>query len=675
MPFLASLDRYGWARYNGLMTRLPLYDLKAVQQLRRINKERGRMFDANLGQPEPTQQSEPGFLHIEEKQEEDTNKQVVPVSASQVALNNAVSTRAREGVGTIEHLAARRPMPELDSNTPEIKQRLNELRIKVTRLVAGVRWGGESVEATAQQLIPLLNVGPVQQWKAVLIPFLYEIDRSGNMIPVWQKIIECEEPQDLPPDANPAETAIGRARRFAILMLGNYKMGNLSEQENPIGFAALSTSSSKAKTNVTKLLGQLATDPNTSLYATQALVRHATADAMQALVSALRKAEGWAKVDVVEACLELGQEGFYDLLVVRGLEGVAGLESYVAIPIYCSIPLERYLRVDNSVPRVLSQQAALIFAQVLHDSMTPTRTNADKLPPAFKGSLATVGHALFAYARSFPDWQSAYAVHRLGVLLGHYWAEISRGAVQDSHIIEPIYKCLTMMPEVERWIDGPGRDVLLATVHETKEDEALLPVIKALGELGDSRTFLGLTARIEAIKELGTREHALYISTVCDMLVRLGDRRAVPTMLQLIERVIDINKRMALAKRRDNLPSGDADIPGSIVYAAVIRACGQLGQRSALEQVTRAMNDFDTYVRTQAIEALKRIDSSGEDVGSHIAVREALRDPRDVVVRLACSLIAQYRDVDAQPELQHIIETRPDLAPAAYEALRQIGQL
>jgi HEAT repeat protein len=458
-------------------------------------------------------------------------------------------------------------------------------------------------------------------------------------------------------------------------MLGNYKMGNLSEQEKPIGFAAPGTSSSKAKANVTRLLGQLATDPNTSLYATQALVRHATADAMQALISALTKAEGWAKVDVVEACLELRQEGFYDLLVVRGLEGVAGLESYVAIPIYCSIPLERYLCVDNSVPRSLSQQAALLFAQVLHDSMTLPSTDADTLPAVFKGPLATVAHALFAYARSFPDWQSAYAVHRLGTFLGRYWAEISRGVVQDSHITEPIYKCLTMMPEVERWIDGPGRDVLLTILNETREDEVLVPAIKVLGELRDPRAFPRLTATIEAIKELGTREHALYISTVCDMLVRSGDRRAVQPMLQLIERVVDINRRVALAKRRDNLPSGDADIPGSIVYAAVIRACGQFGQRSTLENVTRAMHDFDPYVRTQAIEALKRIDSSGEDASSHRVAREALSDPRDVVVRLACYLIAQYRDVDALPELQHIVETRPDVAPAAYEALRQMGQV
>jgi hypothetical protein len=633
------------------------------------------MFDTNLGQPEPTQQSELGFLHIEEKQEEDTKKQVVPVSNIQVPLNSAVSPRTLERVGTVEHLAARRPTPELDSNTPEIKQRLNELRIKVTRLVTGVRWGGESVEATAQQLIPLLNVGPVQQWKAVLMPFLYEIDRNGNMIPVWQKIIECEEPQDLPTNANPAETPIGRARRFAILMLGNYKMANLPEQENPIGFAASGTSSSKAKTNVTRLLGQLATDPNTSLYATQALVKQATVDAMQALISALRKAEGWAKVDVVEACLELGQEEFYDLLVLRGLEGVTGLESYVAIPIYCSISLERYLRVDNSVPRLLSQQAALIFAQVLHDSMMLRRTDADMLPAAFKGVLVTVAHALFAYARSFPDWQSAYAVHRLGMFLGRYWSDISRGVVQEPLITEPIYKCLTMMPDVERWIDGPGRDVLLTALNETREDETLVPVIKVLGELRDPRAFSGLTTRIEAIKELSTREHALYISTVCDMLVRLGDRRAIPPMLQLIERVIDITRRVALVKRRDNLANGDADIPGSIVYAAVIRACGQFGERSTLENVIRAMHDFDPYVRTQAIEALKRIDSSGEDVRSHRAVREALSDPRDVVVRLACYLTAQYRDVDALPELQHITETRPDLAPAAYEALRQMGQM
>jgi HEAT repeat protein len=285
-----------------------------------------------------------------------------------------------------------------------------------------------------------------------------------------------------------------------------------------------------------------------------------------------------------------------------------------------------------------------------------------------------VARALFAYARSAPDWQSVYAIHRLGLFLGRYWTDISRGIIQDYRITEPIYNCLTMMPDIERWMDGPGRDVLLSTLNEASEEEMLIPTIKVLGELRDPRAFSGLVARIEAIKELGTREHSLYIGTVCDALGRLGDRRAVPALFQLVDRLIDVNRRAELAKRRDNLPTGDADIPGSIVYAAVIRAYGQLGERNTLESVLRAVHDFDPYVRTQAIEALKRIDPVGEDVRSRMAVRGALNDPRDTIVRSACQLLARYRDFDAIPALQHLLETRPDLAPAAYDALKQRGQ-
>lgn len=639
------------------------------------------MFNTGLEQTEPMKQEatdmpEPGFLHIEEKQE-DTTEEATLVSTPQAALNVPVSPRAMELAGTVEHLAARRPTPELDISTPEMKQRLNKLRIAVTRLVTGFRWGGESVDVTAEQIIPLLNVGPVQQWRAALIPILFEIDRSGSMIPVWEKIIERNEPQDLPAGANPAETPLGRARRFAILMLGNYKTGKFTEQDKAVGFAKLGAGTGRGKTtHVTRLLGRLATDLNTSLYATHALVRHETTDSMQALISALKGAESWAKIDVVEACLELKQEGFYDLLVASGLDRVSGLESYIAIPIYRSIPLENYLRTDSSVSPRLSQQAALIFAQVLQDSMTPSRTDADTLPVVFERPLAAVARALFAHARSTPDWQSTYAVHRLGVFLGRYWTEVSRGMIQDYRITEPVYMCLAMMPDVERWMDGPGRDMLLSTLNEASEEEALTPMVRVLGELRDPRAFSGLVARLAGVKELSTRERALYIGTVCDALGRLGDLRAVPPLLQLLEdHGINITGRAGLTKRRDNLPIEDADIPGSIIYAAVIRACGQLGERSTLESVLRALHDLDPYVRTQAIEALKRIDPVGEDVRSRMAGRDALNDPRDTIVRSACQLISQYRDFDAIPPLHHILETQPNVALAAHEALRQMGQV
>ena len=92
-----------------------------------------------------------------------------------------------------------------------------------------------------------------------------------------------------------------------------------------------------------------------------------------------------------------------------------------------------------------------------------------------------------------------------------------------------------------------------------------------------------------------------------------------------------------------------------------------------MESTLSATHDFDPYVRTQAIEALKRIDARGEDIRSRIAAREALNDPRDTVVRAAAQLVVQYRDSDAIPVLRGLIDARNDLSPTAYDALRQLG--
>jgi HEAT repeat protein len=90
--------------------------------------------------------------------------------------------------------------------------------------------------------------------------------------------------------------------------------------------------------------------------------------------------------------------------------------------------------------------------------------------------------------------------------------------------------------------------------------------------------------------------------------------------------------------------------------------------------VLRATHDFDPYVRTQAIEALRRIDPRGEDAISRMTAREALNDLRDTVVRAACQLVIQYHDTEAVSALQQLIQTRSELAPAAYDALRQLGR-
>ena len=589
-------------------------------------------------------------LRIEEKSE--PTSVVTPVPTAELEAKIPAPQRSLNRAGTIEHLAARRPPPPLDAESPQVKQRLSELRTEITTLVTNLRWGGVSPQDTAEQIIPFLNVGPLLQWIPVLVPFLLEIDRAGNLVPVWLKVIENDDDPDLPPDANPAETMIGRARRFAILMLGNYKSPELSQ-----------------------LLGKLATDPNSSLYATQSLVKQATTSALQALVIALKDAEGWSKVDIVEACLTLNQTRFHDILLASGLDRVAGLESYIAIPMFRSISLERYLRGGNAIAPRLSQQAAMIFAQVLQDSMKTIAglPDADTLPVVFERDLAPLATALFEGARGTPNWQNVLAVHRLATLLGRYWSEISRGTVQNPRMLEPVYACLPMMPEIERWMNGPGRDVLLESLIRSDE-EALIPAVKVLGELREPRAISVLVSSIEAITNVTSREQAMQLGHICDTLGRLGDSRAVQPMLQLVDRSVNVVIRSARPKRRDNLPIGDPDIPASIVYAAVIRALGQLNDRNTLDFIIRAANDFDPYVRTEALEALKRVDPAGSDMRSQAAVREALNDPRDANARLACQLVTQYRDTNAISSLQSITQTRPELAAAAYDALRQLGQ-
>ena len=632
------------------------------------------MADTNLEQTEPTNPidgdaTEMGAVYIEAKEDDPTASPdaSAAVGTASVSLSPlSVTSRAMERAGTVEHLAARRPVTELDVNTPEMKQRLSELRSEVTTLLTELRWGDAASEDTAERMIPLLNVGSVQQWKPVLIPFLLEIDRAGNLIPVWVRIIEHEDATDLPPDANPAETMIGRARRFAILMLGNYKYVDISHLRGREG-------SDTRYTDLSALLGRLALDPNTSLYATQSLEKQATTGAIQALISALKDAEGWARVDVVEGCLALGQTRFYDLVVASGLDRVPGLESYVAIPVYRTIPLENYLRGEGRVAPRLSQQAALIFAQVVQDSMTPPSITTTTLPAVFERSLPTMAHILFEGARRTPDWQHAVAVHRLAAFLGRYWSEISKGTIKDPRVLEPIYACLPMMPDVERWMAGPGRDVLVAAVNDADET-ALATVVKVLGELREPRAISALLRQLEQIRTVQSREQALYLGSICDALGRLSDLRATTPLLQLLARVVPASERIGFDKRRDNLLTGDPNIPASIIYGAVIRACGQLGDLNTLDTVLRATHDFDPYVRIQAVEALKRIDPRGEDAISRMTAREALNDPRDTVVRAACQLIIQYHDTEAVAALQQLIQNRPELAPAAYDALRQLGR-
>jgi len=618
--------------------------------------------------------TEPALLRIAEKTDPSSSKTDASIPSAEARAATPPSSRAMERPGTIEHLAARRPAPELDPETPEMKQRLADLRTEITRLLTGLRWEGKSVEETAENLIPLLNVGSIQQWKPVLLPFLHEIDRAGNLIPVWLYIIEKGDPEYLPPNANPAETMEGCARRFAILMLGYHK-SVVSVPEKSIGFAIKqSTQQSNAKgVDLSRILGKLVLDPNTSMYASQALIQHGTTVAMQTLISALKDAEGWAKIDIIEGCLELNQEDFYDILIANALENVSGLESYMAVPLYRKVPLEQYLRGEAKVtPRQL-QQAALIMNYVLQDSIKPPTGEGKPLPVIFQHNLPTVAQALFEGARSNPMWQNTIAIHRLGILLGRYWSATSRGELRDPAIIEPVYQCLPMMPEVERWMAGPGRDSLLTALQATIQEENLSPTVRVLGELREPRAISPLLRHLETTQTVTEHADALTLGVMCDTLGQLGDRRAVPVLLQFLHRVVDIERRRNNPKRADNLPNGDVEIPGSILYAAVIRSCGLLGDHAALNDILGASDDFDPYVRIQALEAIKRLDPRGEDPGSRRVARAALNDPRENNIRVACQLVQQYHDVEAASVLQHLIDTHPALSGLAYETLRHLN--
>ena len=522
--------------------------------------DQDRIGSAN---PLGNEETEHGQLHIAEKANMSASDSSVATAIStQVQLPTPRFSQVQEHTGTTEHLAARRPMPTLDSETPEMKKILATLRAEWTRLVTEFRWGGQSVEDIAASMIPLLNVGPVEQWKAVLIPFLYEIDRGGALIPAWLNVIEQGDTADLPKDVNPAETQIGRARRFAILMLGNYKMMGIAGLRKTSKLAKSTTNGNiSSERGVAEILGDLAIDPNTSLYATQSLVKHATVPAIQALIRALKQAKGWAKVDIIEACLELKQEQLYDLLIASGLDNASGLEGYIATPIYRVVPLENYLSGEGKVSPRLLEQSALIFSRVLQDNTNPPPATAEggAVPVIFERHLPTLAQALFRGARHYALWQNTVAIHHLGLVLGHYWQEVSQGKIKDIRIIDQIYQCAPLMTEIEPWTQEQGRDTLLNTLANPDE-EVLIPTIKVLGELRDSRAASLLITRLNAITDLKDRSHALTIDAMCQTLGQLGHEQALASLQQLLDRTIHVSSRTSQPKLKDNLPAGDPEI-------------------------------------------------------------------------------------------------------------------
>jgi len=602
-----------------------------------------------------------GFLHLTADNEQTAGTQpgqslIRPDRDATITTQQA--TQSDERAGTVEHLAAQRSFPPLDTNSPEIKAHLSALRTEMIRLLTDLRWEGYSVEEIVQRLVRLLNVGPVIQWQNTLVPFLYEIDRTGTLLPTWLTLLDSDDLADLPAGANPAETPLGRARRYAILLLGKYRTMGIRGESQSI--------------NLPAYLGKLALDPNVSMYATEALVKQATIPSMQALIEALKEAKGWAKVDVVEGCLAFKQERFFDMVVDSGLENAPGLESYIALPIYRVVPLEQYFTTEQSIAPRLQANAALIFQRVLRDSITPP-TQQSPLPPLFTRPLVRTAQSLFAAAQRDPTWPYAVTLHTLGVLLGRYWSEISRQSPLDGQIIDQVYQVLPLMNDVERWMAGPGRDVLLQAISDPQETN-LAQVARTLGELRDPRATSLLIQRLEQTPVPRNRAQALIISAFCSALSSIGERRSAQPMLQMVNRSIDIARRSHLGKRSDNLPYGDPAVAGSIIYAAAIRAAGQLGDHSTLEQVWRAANDFDPYVRMQALDALALLDPQGETEQSRRVAREALSDPRTSIVKQATQLILRYHDLDAVPILRRTREERPELSILLQETVQALGQ-
>ena len=129
----------------------------------------------------------------------DTPSVVAPAPSADVDVVTvpAAAQQRSNRPATVEHLAARRTLPELNAEAPEVKQAMSELRTELTMLVTGLRWGGQSVKETAERIIPLLNVGSLQQWIPILVPTILEIDRAGDLVPAWLYIIGQEDPVDL----------------------------------------------------------------------------------------------------------------------------------------------------------------------------------------------------------------------------------------------------------------------------------------------------------------------------------------------------------------------------------------------------------------------------------------------------------------------------------------------
>ena len=180
----------------------------------------------------------------------------------------------------------------------------------------------------------------------------------------------------------------------------------------------------------------------------------------------------------------------------------------------------------------------------------------NSLPLIFERNLPTLTSALFDGAKSSSHWQFVVALHRLGLLLGRYWGDISRGTLQDQRIIQQVYDSLPMMPDIEQWMNNTGRNVLLQGLTDQQE-EAFLPCLKVLSDLRDPRASQALIHRLDTTMHITDRDQASLIGQICDTLVQLQDTRAIGSIRELVKRTIQVDSRARREKRRDNLANGD----------------------------------------------------------------------------------------------------------------------
>src|SRR5260370_32905753 len=101
-----------------------------------------------------------GSMEVEEVTAE--SPVVAPaLSAGGTPVPAAAQQRSNR-LATVEHLASRRTLPELDAKAPGAKAKISELRTELTTLEPDIRWRGQSSRDTTAHIMPCFNELPLQ---------------------------------------------------------------------------------------------------------------------------------------------------------------------------------------------------------------------------------------------------------------------------------------------------------------------------------------------------------------------------------------------------------------------------------------------------------------------------------------------------------------------------------